>query len=332
MRRTLLLAALLASGATLLAQERATLIMNNGERLSGTLVSRTFATSSLSRSSVLLNVNNRNMQVPLTDVAVIDFAGGRPSTRELDDVARAAAQNGRPYRYDPNGRYQQPYQQPVSTSGQVIVMRDGTTMQGTLRNILRGDTVRWEYEPGDTDDFPIRNVARVYLSPDAGQMAYGYGGNAPYGSRSPYPTQVPTYGDYRTNGGYNAGYNEYGYGQLLSPPNGIAVSAATQWTDTGINVRAGDMISFAASGEIQWANGQTASPDGHGGTQSNNYPVTVMPVGGLIGKVGRSAAFPIGTNQNAIRMPANGRLLLGVNDDERGDNSGAFRVVIRSSR
>jgi hypothetical protein len=31
-------------------------------------------------------------------------------------------------------------------------------------------------------------------------------------------------------------------------------------------------------------------------------------------------------------MPANGRLLLGVNDDERGDNSGAFRVVIRSSR
>jgi hypothetical protein len=85
MRRTLLLAALLASGATLLAQGRATLIMNNGERLSGTLVSRTFAAAS--RSNVLLNVNNRNMQVPLGDVAVIDFAGGRPSARELDDVA-----------------------------------------------------------------------------------------------------------------------------------------------------------------------------------------------------------------------------------------------------
>jgi hypothetical protein len=32
---------------------------------------------------------------------------------------------------------------------------------------------------------------------------------------------------------------------------------------------------------------------------------------------------------SAIRMPVDGRLLLGVNDDQRNDNSGAFDVVIR---
>jgi hypothetical protein len=28
-------------------------------------------------------------------------------------------------------------------------------------------------------------------------------------------------------------------------------------------------------------------------------------------------------------MPANGRLMLGVNDNEMGDNSGAFTVAVR---
>jgi hypothetical protein len=74
--------------------------------------------------------------------------------------------------------------------------------------------------------------------------------------------------------------------------------------------------------------GQVSSPDGNPSVRRNTYPVPAMSVGGLIAKVGRSAAFPIGTNRNPIRMPTNGRLLLGVNDDQRDDNSGAFYVVI----
>ena len=53
-----------------------------------------------------------------------------------------------------------------------------------------------------------------------------------------------------------------------------------------------------------------------------------MPVGGLIGQVGNSAPFPIGSNAQPIRMPANGTLMLGVNDNELGDNSGIFTVAI----
>jgi hypothetical protein len=53
-----------------------------------------------------------------------------------------------------------------------------------------------------------------------------------------------------------------------------------------------------------------------------------MPVGGLIGKVGNSAPFPIGSNTQPIVMPADGVLMLGVNDNQLGDNSGAFSVMI----
>ena len=53
-----------------------------------------------------------------------------------------------------------------------------------------------------------------------------------------------------------------------------------------------------------------------------------MPVGGLIGRVGNSAPFPIGSNTQRIRMPADGTLMLGVNDQNLGDNSGYFTVTI----
>ena len=55
-----------------------------------------------------------------------------------------------------------------------------------------------------------------------------------------------------------------------------------------------------------------------------------MPVGGLIGRVGTSAPFPIGSNTQPIVMPADGRLMLGINDNQITDNSGAFTVSVVS--
>ena len=56
-------------------------------------------------------------------------------------------------------------------------------------------------------------------------------------------------------------------------------------------------------------------------------PVPDAGAGALIGNVG-GALFPIGSNTQAIAMPADGNLLLGVNDDRRDDNSGFFSVTI----
>ena len=72
---------------------------------------------------------------------------------------------------------------------------------------------------------------------------------------------------------------------------------------------------------------QTATPDG-GAERQPGYPDPTAPVGALIGKIGSSKAFGIGTQTQPLVMPASGRLMLGVNDNEVGDNSGFFTVVV----
>jgi hypothetical protein len=109
----------------------------------------------------------------------------------------------------------------------------------------------------------------------------------------------------------------------------VRVMANKAWTDTGIIVNAGDRVAFQASGEIAYGRspGQTATPDG-GAERRANYPDPTVPVGALIGKIGNSAPFAIGTQTQPLGMPASGRLMLGVNDSELADNSGFYSVVV----
>jgi len=198
------------------------------------------------------------------------------------------------------------------------VIRDGNQRGGRLVNFTGVDAVRWSYEPGDTEDVPMRQISRIYLNPSAARAALDnsqYGYNNTYGGNQ----YGQTYGG-RVNG-------------VLTPPNGLQVPADVAWTDTGIDVRAGDMLNFAANGEVLFGrdNSMRASPEGHGGMTSQSYPVPAMTVGALIGRVGRTAPFAIGSSRRSMQMPATGRLFLGVNDDNRTDNSGAFNVVIRSN-
>jgi hypothetical protein len=51
-------------------------------------------------------------------------------------------------------------------------------------------------------------------------------------------------------------------------------------------------------------------------------------VGALLGRVGNSAPFGIGTQTQPLPMPASGRLMLGVNDNELADNGGAYTVIV----
>jgi len=44
--------------------------------------------------------------------------------------------------------------------------------------------------------------------------------------------------------------------------------------------------------------------------------------------VGNSAPFLLSNNPSPVPMPAAGRLMLGVNDNDHTDNSGAFTVSI----
>ena len=111
----------------------------------------------------------------------------------------------------------------------------------------------------------------------------------------------------------------------------VFVAANVQWTETNIDVQAGQDIYFDAGGDIRWRPDRRDGPAGEQNSPTNpNRPIPNRPAGALIGRVGASSTdyFFIGTNRGPFRMRSAGRLFLGVNDDNLQDNSGAFRVVV----
>src|SRR5206468_2333194 len=168
---------------------------------------------------------------------------------------------------------------------------------------LVAGNVHWQNEAGQAQQYAISDVQRIYLNPGSARQALN--------AISASPAAVATTGQ-------NANSRT------------VTVNANTQWNDTGVTVKKGDRVSFQTTGQIKFGQGaeQTAGPDGNGNSMNPGYPVPVVGAGALIGKVGNSAAFPIGSNTQPIVMPADGRLYLGVNDNQLGDNSGAFNVLV----
>ena len=111
----------------------------------------------------------------------------------------------------------------------------------------------------------------------------------------------------------------------------ITVSARRPWTDTGIDVRTGDILSFTPEGTIQWGPGREDGPAGEINSPiDNRRPIPARPGGALIGRIGTSSSdvFFIGNDRGSFRVRNGGRLYLGVNDDSFADNSGSFQVRI----
>lgn len=115
----------------------------------------------------------------------------------------------------------------------------------------------------------------------------------------------------------------------------IDVPGTSRGTDTGIDLRANDQVTISATGTI--VAGQRAgsvTPDGgRVGFGISNRPLPNAGVGALIGYIrlpnGQAQGpFPIGS-QLTFSAPVDGRLILLVNDDNYGDNSGNFSVRIR---
>jgi Ca2+-binding EF-hand superfamily protein len=111
----------------------------------------------------------------------------------------------------------------------------------------------------------------------------------------------------------------------------VVVDSVDRWTDTGIFVRAGEQLTFEATGTIQLSGDRAdvADPAGaRSGRMAPSAPVSGRPAGALIARVGNSDALALGPRLT-LRVPHDGRLYLGVNDDHLPDNSGEFRVTIR---
>ena len=200
--------------------------------------------------------------------------------------------------------------QAVPASGNLIALRNGGLEEGRFVNIVNGRTVEWQNQDGSMHEHAVANVSRIYLNPQGARIAYNY------------------------TGAMGEAVGTSGQTNTTLAPGAVAVQANQAWTATGVTVKKGDRIAFRTTGQIAFGQsaGQTTGPDGSGAPAGVGFPVPVLPVGGLIGKVGNSAPFPIGSNSQPIVMPADGQLMLGVNDNQSGDNSGFFSVVIAKTR
>lgn len=187
----------------------------------------------------------------------------------------------------------------------VLVTRGGQLVRGQLAGIegsrVSGNedpaTVVFRAEGGEERRIRMSEVARLYL------------GNYPGGSSGSTGSSEPPAGS---------------GGAVLT------LRGSQQWLDTGLSVREGQVVQISASGQIQVSpNGDDrATPNGHqAGQRTPNAPVPDAPMGALIGRIGNNRPFGIGGNAR-ITMPQAGRLYVGVNDDNVGDNSGQYEVRI----
>jgi len=114
----------------------------------------------------------------------------------------------------------------------------------------------------------------------------------------------------------------------------VTVNSEQPWTDTGIRVEAGDVLTFDAEGRVQLStNGNDfASPAGaESGRRADRAPLPDVAAGSLIGRIGNSAPLMIGSRRT-VRAPESGQLYLGVNDDYLQDNRGVYRVTVDISQ
>lgn len=111
----------------------------------------------------------------------------------------------------------------------------------------------------------------------------------------------------------------------------VTVSGRQAWTDTGIDLKAGEIIRFQAEGNVTRGPGQKDGPAGEMNSPINDRrPIPARPAGALIGRIGASAAdvFFIGGDRGSFRVRTAGRLYLGVNDHYFVDNAGSFEVRV----
>ena len=122
-----------------------------------------------------------------------------------------------------------------------------------------------------------------------------------------------------------------------SSSGAVYVSGGTPWTDSEISLTAGQSVSIQSSGVIKIAGSDPGKyPDGStpgvGADSCMGWPgftAPGLPCFNLIGRIGQGGSpFEIG-GASSFRAPASGVLYLGVNDNEFGDNSGAWTVSVR---
>ena len=113
----------------------------------------------------------------------------------------------------------------------------------------------------------------------------------------------------------------------------IDVSATQVWTDTGLDLKAGDSVAITAIGTIQFDADHNSGPDGMARGWKDlmmQYPIANSGRGALIGRMTdnpAARAFLVGA-QLQKTVPVDGRFFLGVNEQASALGSGSYHVTI----
>ena len=110
----------------------------------------------------------------------------------------------------------------------------------------------------------------------------------------------------------------------------VRVNSQQRWTDTGIVVRAGDVVTLDASGNIQMSDDPKDMASVAGSTTNRrapDAPVLNQLAGGLIASIDNYGPIFVG-GRRTFTAPVNGRLSFGVNDDHLADNRGEFVINV----
>jgi hypothetical protein len=212
----------------------------------------------------------------------------------------------------------------TSLSADTLVLQNGRRVNGDLVSANQ-TTVVFDARPSDSRRASRRmrvntsEVQRIvftegtYTNDDETAVD-------PWGDDVKYPRNDPR------NDPYGRGDQSGSWGRN---DRQFTVDASRQWTDTGLNVRAGETLYFDAEGTVMWGNGRQDTAAGEDNSPYNrNRPIPGRPAGALIGRIGTETFF-IGDERAPFRVNNTGRLYLGINDDYLQDNSGAFRVTVR---
>jgi hypothetical protein len=186
-------------------------------------------------------------------------------------------------------------------AGGLVVMRSGQMVEARLHDFGGNGPLRVTVNvSGTLRDYSSDEVARVYLA------------SVPGGDGS--ETAVPPVGQ-------------------LPGQSRLRIEGTRLWTPTGIYVRRGERVFISAEGQIRLSDDSNDLATPYGSTAQRYAARAPMPrelAGALIGRIGDTGRpFGLGNPNAEVPMPADGQLWLGVNDDETGDNVGAFTVELR---
>jgi len=201
---------------------------------------------------------------------------------------------------------------PLTLVADTLYLRNGQRIQGDLVSV-RGNTIEFQERRGFGSTRTIRvdrdEVDRIDFDGNNSGNNWGGNGGSGWGSGN---------GNGWEGGGRPSGMRE----------RQATVSATRDWTDTGVQLRAGQTIYVEASGQVRWGRDRRDGPAGEKNSPFNQArPLPNRAGAALIGRIGGDVFF-IGDERGPIRVRNSGRLELGVNDDFLDDNSGSFRVTV----